>query len=224
MRRIGGVFGRSPFGPIHEHMAKVGDCVKLLQPLLEAVISRDDAKVKSIVKKIDKLEGEADYIKNEIRENLSHSLFSAPERGDIVVHMKVQDDIADACQDFAQHVIIRHTVIPPELAGLFREMTEQVRDAVENLITASRRLRKVAESSFDRNKVEETLKQTEAVRLGEYEVEKKGRTILKRMFDIEDTLDPMTMHFLMLFVEELSHVANEAENTADSIIRMVSHR
>ncbi len=224
MRRIGGIFGRQPFGPIYEHMVKVGDCVNLLRPLLDAVIDKDYDNARSIVKHMDELEGAADHIKNDIREHLSHSLFSASERGDIVIHLKVQDDIADACQDFAQSVSIRRTEIPEELAGLFQELTDGVCDAVDLLITASRRLRKVAESSFDKSRVEETRKQMKAVRLGEYEVEKKGRVILQRMFEIEDKLKPVTLHFLMTFVDELSHVANEAENTADSIIRMVSHR
>ena len=72
--------------------------------------------------------------------------------------------------------------------------------------------------------MEETLKQTKDVRLSEYEVEKKGLVILQRLFEIEDKLDPITVHFIMLFVDDLAHVANEAENTADSIVRMVSHR
>jgi len=40
MRTIGGVFGRSPMGPLYEHMLRVMDCLTELKPLMKGKIKR----------------------------------------------------------------------------------------------------------------------------------------------------------------------------------------
>ena len=224
MRLIGGIFGRSAFGPIHEHMVKVQDCAHLLPRLIESLLSGDFDKAEADARRMDELEGAADEIKNEIRESISHSFFSSAERGDIVLHLKVQDDIADACQEIAKVIRIHRTRVPEALHPVFRDLTKEVCKAVNLLAAATSKLHKVVESSYDRGEVQRTLEQTMLVRRSGFEVEKRERAVLKRLFEIEDELEPVSVFFLMLLVEELCHVANEAENSGDSIVRMVSHR
>lgn len=72
---IGGVLGRSPFGPIHEHMMKADDCLKVLKPLMESFLKGDYEKIAEHSKRISELEHEADMIKSVIKKNLSKSLF-----------------------------------------------------------------------------------------------------------------------------------------------------
>ena len=69
MRAIVQLFSKSPFGPLQEHLKKVGDCVELVKPLFQALLDNDDESLRSTAKQISKLEHSADEIKNEIRDN-----------------------------------------------------------------------------------------------------------------------------------------------------------
>ena len=40
---IGKLFGKSPFGPLQEHMVIVKECVDLIIPFFEAVIKKENA-------------------------------------------------------------------------------------------------------------------------------------------------------------------------------------
>ena len=44
---LAGLFAKSPFGPLGEHMAVVKKCVDLLKPLFEALIEKDYEKEKN---------------------------------------------------------------------------------------------------------------------------------------------------------------------------------
>lgn len=105
MKTIGGVLGRSPFGPMHEHMMKVNNCLKMLRPLIEHFLKGDYQKVADCSKRISKLEHEADMIKVVIKKSLSRSLFVSMERADILSCLKEQDGIADSCEDVARGLV-----------------------------------------------------------------------------------------------------------------------
>jgi uncharacterized protein Yka (UPF0111/DUF47 family) len=70
MKTIGGVLGRSPFGPLHEHMMKVNDCSKMLRPLMEHFLKEDCRKVSDGSKPVSRLEHEADNIQFDFAKKL----------------------------------------------------------------------------------------------------------------------------------------------------------
>ena len=70
MATIGKLFGKSPFGPLQEHMVIVKECVDYIIPFFEAVINKDKKSVKEIAEKIFVLEDKADDIKNDLRDQI----------------------------------------------------------------------------------------------------------------------------------------------------------
>ena len=66
MKAFEKLFGRSPFGMIHEHAKKVHECVGLIKPLAEALVKGDFETIDKLHHEMSRIEHEADMIKNKI--------------------------------------------------------------------------------------------------------------------------------------------------------------
>jgi len=66
MSLIADLFGHSPIRPMQEHMRAAVECARQILPLFEEMIAGDTAAVTARHQAIDRLEHEADRIKNEI--------------------------------------------------------------------------------------------------------------------------------------------------------------
>jgi len=64
------MFGRSPIRPLEKHMAKVHECVILLEPFFKMVLKEDWKAARDIRRQIARLENEADNIKRDLRMHL----------------------------------------------------------------------------------------------------------------------------------------------------------
>ncbi len=224
MRTIGGLLGRSPYGPAHEHMAKVQESVDRLIPILEAYFAGQYDRVRDLLSEISRLEGEADSIKTEIREELSHSLFSAAERGDIMSLLKAQDDVADDCQAVARYLDLRQACLPPDLAHALLDLAKKSVESATALTRTTELLRGVPGGASPKESVAETIRSADSVRAAEHEVEEKTHVTLKRVFQQEGQLDSVAVILLMQIVKEVADIAHSAENAADCITRLLSGR
>ena len=91
------MFARSPFKPMQEHIAKAQECAIELVPFFEAVMADDWDKAKIIQQKIAVLEGDADAMKKEIRQNLPKSIFLPVPRTDLLEVLRMQDRVCSRC-------------------------------------------------------------------------------------------------------------------------------
>ena len=101
MSFLGNLFGASPIRPMQRHMNAAVGCAKEVLPLFEDMAA---GRVEAFADRrgtIDRLEHEADDIKNEIRSHLPKRLFLAFERRDMLEILDSQDSIADCAQDIA---------------------------------------------------------------------------------------------------------------------------
>ena len=57
------LFGRSPIGPMQQHMAKAHECAAQLVPFFQAVIAEDWERVEQLQKDMARMENEADKLK-----------------------------------------------------------------------------------------------------------------------------------------------------------------
>ena len=60
------LFGRSPIGPMQQHIAKAHECAANLVPFFEAVMAEDWARVEQVQQAMVRLENEADKLKKEL--------------------------------------------------------------------------------------------------------------------------------------------------------------
>jgi len=125
---IAGLFGRSPFKSLQQHMRVVVECAQEVPLLFEAVGGQDDAKLKEVKDRIFAKEAEADRVKNELRGHLPKSLFMPVDRRDLLEVLQMQDAIADTAQDIAGLLVER----PMELAeGMKEPLIELTRRCVD---------------------------------------------------------------------------------------------
>jgi len=221
VRRIGGILGRSPFGPVHEHMLKVKDCASRLRPILAAFVRDDRAEVSRLAGEIFRLEAEADAIKTDIRSALSSSLFSAVQHGEVIALLTFQDDVADDCQNAARLMDMRRTRITPKIAGTLEGLGEAVGHTVERLAETTTQVQDLDQSPDPRESLRRIHERAEAVRAAREEVSERAHRALQEIFAEEEELGPVSVIVLMQLVRELSRTAHGAENAADAILRLI---
>lgn len=224
MRKIGGLLGRSPFGPIHEQMTKVCECVKVLPELIDAFASGDEDREHGAILAIDKLEGEADDVKAEIRLQLSASFFGSTERADMLFLVNRIDAIADECQEVAKLIDVRETRVEEGLVPDLKVLTSKVVETACTLTRATEMLKRILESSFARREVAKVVELIERVNREEFEADVLEKGALKKLFSLEEKLVPTTVLFLMRIIQSIGRVADQAENASDGIRLMVEKR
>ena len=131
MAIIGNLFGRSPIRPMQQHMRAAIACARQVLPLFEDMVAGRTETFVERRAEIDRLEHEADDLKNEIRSNLPKRLMMAVERRDMLEILDFQDSIADVAQDIAELADMRQMVVPKELASAFLDLVRRAVTACE---------------------------------------------------------------------------------------------
>lgn len=224
IKAIAELFGRSPFGPLVRHTRKVHETVAQVLPIIDAFLAGDHAEVERIYDRISDLEHEADEIKREIRNHLPKSLFLPVDRGDMLKFLKEQDAIADTAEDIAVLLTIRKTSIPPELHDDVLRLTREVISVSEQLVEAAQEMENLYEASFGGREAEKVIELIEKVNHGEYEADKIQTEVSRRVYDLEERLDPVSIYFIMKLFRVLGAIANHAENTGDSLRMMLTRK
>jgi uncharacterized protein len=205
-------------------MMKVHECAEGLVALTDAYLAGDGERVPALVADVVRLEEEADAIKREIREELSHSMFTAVQRAEVINLLKAQDDVADDCLEVAQWMEVRPTHVPDSLASALRGLCGKVVATSEALAETTKRLRATLESAVAGTSEAETSASAEAVRTARHDVEREAHEVMKRVFAFEAELGGVGVFALAQIVSDLSKAAESAENAADCIARLIIHR
>lgn len=222
MSIISKLFGKSPFEPLYQHMLKVKECVDLVRPLMDAFLNEEDKKVEGFAKKIFKAEHEADLVKKELRNQLPKSIFLPVARGDLLRFLKEQDHIADSAEDLAVLVTLRKTRVPEELKEELKDFVDKVLVTYEMAMRVSSEIKLLAETSFSGTEAHKVTQLIEELKVDEWEADKAQMIAAKKLFSIEEKLDPITLLMLMNIFKELGILANHAENAGDQM-RMMLH-
>jgi hypothetical protein len=213
------MFGRSPYGPVHEMMAKVQQCLEQMPVMLRAQTDRDWAGLAQAKAQIDRLEAQADDIKREIRRHLSTSLFSSVQRSELIALTHSMDEVADFVQEAAGLICLRNTVVPTELAAAYADLGQLVVAAGAALATVTARLagRDSAESS------EPHAFTAELDRVGRVEADCRTRqdAILRDLMAMEGRLAAMDIIFLMDIIREVGRIADQLENVTGGLVMLL---
>ncbi len=221
MKTIGGLFGRSAFGPLHEQVLKTVDCTRGVTRLVTAHAAGDRGQVEAIAAELHELESQADSIKAEIRRALSDSLFSSVERSDVLFLVRHIDHVADLCEDTAKLLEVRDTPMPRELSSGYIKLGKRVCRCAEVLSEITGVLAQMeTQPAVKKGKVE-LRKLHKKVHKIEHETDELQHALVKRLFTLEDVLEPMTVMMILRISERLAAIADQVENNADVISRMV---
>ncbi len=216
------LFKKSPFGPLHEHMIKVRECVGLLRPLFEAVLDEhDNKKIKALAKKISKVEHEADEIKNRIRQSLPGNIFLPVNREDLLAYLKVQDDIADSIEDVSVLLTMKVFSVPEELREAIFVFVDKVVEVFHYCEEAEEEFERTVSSGFGEAERRKVLEYVQRAEHAEWEADNAQNAAARKLFALEAELSPSDVFLLFKTFGELGHVANHAEKTGDRLRQLL---
>ena len=218
------LFGKSPFGALLQHTAKVHECVELVRPLIDALLAEDFARIQELQDKMSRTEYEADVVKTEIRESLSKSVLMAVSREDLSHYLAYQDDVTDAAEEFAVVLSLRETRVHADLKDELRAFSEQVIKVSETMLEMAHDLMNLAQESFSGKHAKKVLDGTRTLGKEEWQADRLQRQFAKHCYEIESQLQPMDLVFYDKYCQTLSAIANKAENTGKFLHMLIAQR
>ena len=217
MRTILSMFAKSPFKPLVNHIGKVNECVDQIIPLFDAFQSKDYNKVETISEHISKVEHKADKIKDDIRQHLPQSIFLPVDKRDFMHLLSAQDDIADAVEDLAVLMRIKHISLPEELNEPLRDLVRHVVDAANEACSMIRELEDLLEASFGGAEAEKVEKMAADLGTSEWEADKKQFLLAQKLFSLGDRLSAADLLLLNELIKKLGGVADQAEKIGKTL-------
>lgn len=216
--------GHSPFPQLHEHTKKVHECVELIRPLTEALLSEDFDTIRKLHDQMARTEHEADVLKTDLRSEMGSLYFLSVGKADISKFLTYQDSVADAAEDYAVVLMLRRTKLPGEIKEEFREFVEQVVGVSEQLLALADKLSSLAERAFTGEEVKEVSERIDRIGEEEWKADRMCRRFSHHFYQLEGKMDPITIFFLDKYCNRLSAVANSAEKTAKYLRLVIHHR
>ncbi len=195
------LFGRSPVRPLQEHMAKVSECVRVLEPFFEAVAAGDENRMRELQEKIARLENEADDLKHDLRLHLPRTLFMPVERRDLLEVLTMQDNIANRAKDLAGLVRGRKMTIPDVISSQYLEFVRRSIDACTQAEKTVNELDELVETGFSGTEVETVQKLISELDRVEKDTDQIQVDIRARLFEIERELPPVDVMFLYRLID-----------------------
>ena len=217
VRALVGLFAKNPFKPLQAHMEMVMECVALVPDLMEAIVARDEEKIKAIRKEITRTEHEADLVKNELRDNLPRTLFMPVSRSDLLELLHHQDDIADGAEDAAILSDMKLLVLPEGLGDevvAYANMCVRAARSAEELVG---KLDELLETGFTGPEADEVMKIIARIGQEEWEADKAAFKLLKAILNRADCDTCVDMILWMKLCEALGDIANAAEQVANHL-------
>ncbi|MHA6494918.1 TIGR00153 family protein [Pseudomonas borbori] len=216
------LFGRSPIGPMQQHIAKAHECAANLVPFFDAVMAENWAEVEQVQQEMVRLEKEADKLKKSVRLHLPKSLFLPVPRSDLLELLSVQDKIANRAKDIAGLMLGRCMTIPPGLQALMRPYVQRTVDASAQALKAMKELDSLLETGFAGR--EATLVETMIMELDDIEedTDRLQIDVRRQLFKLEKELPPIDVMFLYQIIEWIGDVADRAQRVGNRLEQLLA--
>ena len=216
------LFGRSPIGPMQQHMAKAHECAANLLPFIEASMAGDWGRAEQIQQDMARLEQEADKLKKDVRLNLPKSLFLPVPRSDLLELLSVQDKVANRAEDIVGLMLGRQMQVPTALQALMRQYVARTVDASAQALRAMNELDELLETGFAGR--EAKLVETLVEELGQIEQDTDRLQVEMRrgLFVLEKELPPVDVMFLYQIIDWIGDVADRAQRVGNRLEQLLA--
>jgi len=214
---LGSLFGRSPIGPIQEHMQIANQAAQLLPDLLRATGAEDWDTARELHKEIERAERAADKLKRSVRRHLPKSLFLPVPRSDLLGLVSIQDSVANTARDIAVIIMGRDMRFPEPLQEGVVEFAEACAETSNQALLGIQELDELLEVGFsgrEVKRVEAMLKQLDKM---ERRTDKLAVGLRGKLFKMEAELPPVDVMFYYRVLSLLGSVADEAETVGDRL-------
>ena len=216
------LFGRSPIGPMQQHIAKAHECAAQLVPFFEAVMAEDWARVEQVQQEIVRLENEADKLKKSVRMHLPKSLFLPVPRSDLLDLLSVQDKIANRAKDIAGVMLGRQTRIPSEVQPQMRSYVQRCVDASAQALKAMKELDSLLETGFSGREATLVERMVEELEEIERETDRLQIDVRRALYKLEKDLPPVDVMFLYRTIDWIGDVADRAERVGNRLEQLLA--
>lgn len=214
---LGSLFGRSPIGPIQEHMQVATQAAQMLPELFQAAAVQDWTTCSALLKEISRTERAADKLKRSVRRHLPKSLFLPVPRSDLLELLSIQDKVANTARDIAVLVVGRHMCFPESLQVDLQHFITACTDTTNQALGAIQELDELLEVGFsgrEVKRVEAMLKELDKM---ERRTDKMAASLRSRLFKMESDLPPVDVMFYYRVLSLLGTLADEAETVGDRL-------
>ncbi|MFQ5651825.1 MAG: TIGR00153 family protein [bacterium] len=211
------LFARSPFSPLQTHMEKVAACVGKMEELYEAYAGGEHDRIEKLAEEISELEHSADLTKNEIRNHLPRGLFLAANRGDLLEILALQDTIADTAEDIGVLMTLKKLELVKDLEQDLKAFLDKNIEAVQHAHQVVREMDELLQSSFGGKEAEKVTVMIDDVAYMEHEADVMQRNLLKRLYNLDDTLPYTSFTLWINILQAIAALGNLAEKLCNRV-------
>ncbi|WP_313950159.1 TIGR00153 family protein [Accumulibacter sp.] len=219
---IAALFGKSPFKPMQQHMRIVCECVAEVPGLFNALIENDSAKLEAQKDKIFVKEGEADALKNDLRDHLPRSMMLAVDRRDLLELLAMQDSIADTAQDIAGLLVERKMEVPPGMAEPLTRFVNRCVETCEQAHKIIEELDELLETGFRGRDVDRVNAMVLELGQMESDTDLMGIALSGILFAQEDSVKPVSVMFWYQLIQWVGNLADNAEKVGDRLRLLIA--
>ncbi|MGA1822317.1 MAG: TIGR00153 family protein [Thermoplasmatota archaeon] len=213
---------RSPFEGLHKHSQKIDECVRETRACVYSYLEGDFKRAEEHSRKVRLIEGEADKIKANVRSHLPKFILLSVSKSDFHQLLHHSDSILDYAEDVAVLLMMKRTRVDDQIAADMKELTDKVLECVKAYQKVMEHMNVLIEVSFtgkERTKVKGYIKK---IHKYEHEADLIEYRVSKKLFNMEDEMDPIAIIHLLKVIDRMGQIANQAENAGDKIRAMLA--
>ena len=185
------------------------DTVIELEKSINAALNGNKEKARASFEKLSRVEHEIDELRRIVFEELTRGSLPSKDREDIMHLVKRLDELADHVKDAARAVILLLE------AKVVKEMWEHFAETAKILVVCATTLRKAIEKlGMNPTEAMELAKQIDGC---EGRVDEKYLIGKQLLLKHSDKMDAATIMLLKDLIEEMEHVADACDDTADYV-------
>ena len=216
------LFGRSPITPVQEHMKIASKAASELLRFMNEVLNNNWDAARIHGDAVVRLEGEADAIKREIRQNLPRSLFMPVSRSDVLELLHIQDKIPNVAKDIVGLTQGRHIRIPPALAVKMLDYVEHSVGATNLAMQALNELDELIETGFSGKEIEIMRGMIKRLDGAEHDTDVKQIGVRNLLFTLEKDLNPVDVMFLYRIIDWIGDVADYSQTVGNRLLYLIA--
>jgi len=217
-----GMFAKSPFSALQEHMDLGKQAAIALQNFLGSASVSDWGKASQYRQEIIDLEHAADDIKNQIRTHLPKSLFMSVSREDLLDLVYTMDGIPNTAKDISGIMIGRQMEIPNQIAEQFSSFTKAAIKAAKQASAAIEKVDEVRRGGFSSNDTDLLQDLVAELEQLEHENDDLEAALRNDFFEIEKDFPAVDVMFLYDIFNRIGSLADIAQTAGHILIRLVS--
>jgi predicted phosphate transport protein (TIGR00153 family) len=185
------------------------DTVIELEKSINAALNGNKERAIASFNKLSTAEHEIDELRRTVFEELTRGSLLSKDREDIMHLVKRLDEMADHVKDASRAVILLlETEVPKEMWKQFAQTAKDLVDGAKTLLKAIEKL------GTDPPKAMELAKQIDAI---EGLVDEKYLKSKELLLKYSNKIDAATILLLKDLIEEMEHVADACDDTADYV-------